>query len=413
MAKEQLTKFEIDGWLAKNPRRGARLYDGGNLCIEVGTTGKASWMLAFTSPVTGKRRQMGLGAYDGTLKDARARAERCRRQLDDGLDPILARNDSRRSERAERQKEVTFKQVADDTLAVISERWTAPDAVDRWDKAIAECSKLHSLPVRDLTASDVADVLKRITASTTRRFVQLQMRRVFDTAIAKGLSQANPADARIVGKLVSLKHKTTHQPALHWRDVPAYVASVRAKQGDAARCMEMLVRCGVRRREATEMRFDEIDFANKVWNIPADRTKQRRAHSVPLPEPAFQIVLEQRIRHPNASHTFPGGLRGKRGPGHLSHAALQHLTPEGATVHGFRSALRSFLGDMTTVSYETAEGVLGHLVGDATVRAYRRESDLERRREALELWNSHLDGSIESAKQTSNVVAFQQVRVAS
>jgi integrase len=391
----KLTTRGIDSWV-RAATKGAKLSDGNGLYLVKGADG-ARWAFLYTSPVTGKRREAGLGAIDVVgLAAARSKASTMRDVLATGGDPLEAR-------RIERAQGVTFKQCADDTREVIKGAWRHDDTAKRWDDAIAKCRVLHSTPVRTITPADIASVLRKVEATTVRRHVQLCVRRVFDTALAQGLCASNPADGRVVGRLVSLTHRKGHQPALHWRDVPAFVRTLRERDTPAARCLEFIIRTGMRKLEAAALTWDEVDIPNAVLHLSEDRTKQGRTHDVPLTPEALRIVLEQQLRHPNSRYVFPGS----KGADHLSHGAFLHLTPGGVSVHGFRSSLRSFLGDCTTVSYETAEGVLGHLVGDATVRAYRRSTDLERRREALNLWGAHIDGVFETVKQTSNVVKFQ------
>jgi integrase len=56
------------------------------------------------------------------------------------------------------------------------------------------------------------------------------------------------------------------------------------------------------------------------------------------------------------------------------------------TVHGFRSAFRDWCGDEGDVPRELAEASLAHVVRDATERAYRRKTALERRRTVMQSW---------------------------
>ncbi|HEX7934528.1 MAG TPA: Arm DNA-binding domain-containing protein [Paraburkholderia sp.] len=54
------------------------------------------WTLRFTSPVTGKRRDAGLGTYPETsIAEAREKALTMRKQIDSGDDPIDQRNRAR------------------------------------------------------------------------------------------------------------------------------------------------------------------------------------------------------------------------------------------------------------------------------------------------------------------------------
>jgi len=76
-----------------------------------------------------------------------------------------------------------------------------------------------------------------------------------------------------------------------------------------------------------------------------------------------------------------------------------------STVHGFRSAFRDFAGDETSFPREVAEQALAHKVGDATERAYRRSSALEKRRELMQLWANYLDG-----QSAGKVVGIESAR---
>jgi integrase len=62
------------------------------------------------------------------------------------------------------------------------------------------------------------------------------------------------------------------------------------------------------------------------------------------------------------------------------------------TVHGMRSAARSWMADQG-VAFELAEAALGHQVGNAVVQAYQRSSMLERRRPVLSMWANYVTGS--------------------
>jgi integrase len=59
---------------------------------------------------------------------------------------------------------------------------------------------------------------------------------------------------------------------------------------------------------------------------------------------------------------------------------------ENATVHGFRSSFRDWVGECTSFPREVAEAALAHVVGDDTERAYRRGDALEKRRKLMEAW---------------------------
>jgi hypothetical protein len=64
--------------------------DGGGLYLHVNDAGAKSWIFRFM--LRGKARQMGLGGtHTISLAEARKRANHCRQELLDGVDPIDAR----------------------------------------------------------------------------------------------------------------------------------------------------------------------------------------------------------------------------------------------------------------------------------------------------------------------------------
>lgn len=139
-----------------NDLKEERLRDGGGLSLAIDRFG-ARWLFGYTSPVTGKRREMGLGpSATVTLAQARERAGANRAVIANGLDPLFERD--RIAEEARREA-LTFEQCASDTRVVLSKRWTSDAAFYRWDKAIKDLPKLKAMPVKDIRGRDIADAL--------------------------------------------------------------------------------------------------------------------------------------------------------------------------------------------------------------------------------------------------------------
>ena len=67
---------------------------------------------------------------------------------------------------------------------------------------------------------------------------------------------------------------------------------------------------------------------------------------------------------------------------------LRRMKVEDATMHGFRSSFRDWVGNETNFPREVAEAALAHVVGDAAEQAYRRGDALEKRRALMEAWAS-------------------------
>jgi hypothetical protein len=66
-----------------------RLFDGGDLTIEISRKGKHAKSGCFNYMKDGKRRSMGLGPYPTfSLAELRKKADKCRQLLADGFDPL-------------------------------------------------------------------------------------------------------------------------------------------------------------------------------------------------------------------------------------------------------------------------------------------------------------------------------------
>ena len=78
---------------------------------------------------------------------------------------------------------------------------------------------------------------------------------------------------------------------------------------------------------------------------------------------------------------------------------LRRMKVEDATMHGFRSSFRDWVGNETNFPREVAEAALAHVVGDAAEQAYRRGDALEKRRQLMGAWAKYCD-------RKTNVIAL-------
>jgi integrase len=107
---------------------------------------------------------------------------------------------------------------------------------------------------------------------------------------------------------------------------------------------------------------------------------------VPLSTGALAILREmESLRSSVDAFIFPG----RDGAGQSSMTLLvllQRRMKRAATAHGFRSSFRDFCGDEAGIARELAEASLAHSIKNATERAYRRKTAVERRRTVMQQW---------------------------
>jgi integrase len=188
------------------------------------------------------------------------------------------------------------------------------------------------------------------------------------------------------------KLRRGHHRALPYPELPDFMARLREREGLAARALEFLVLTAARTTEVTDMTWQEIDLDAALWTVPKERMKADREHRVPLPPRAVALLEERRAdalaiggEDALADYVWPGSKPGKPQSNGTLERVLDRIEVV-ATVHGFRSSFRDWAGDQTTFPREVAEAALAHVVEDATERAYRRGTALEKRRTLMQQW---------------------------
>ncbi|WP_233863999.1 tyrosine-type recombinase/integrase [Paraburkholderia adhaesiva] len=369
------------------------------LMLTPGKTG-SKWTLRFTSPVTGKRRDAGLGVYpEVPIVDAREKALAMRRQLDAGKDPIEER-DREQQAASIAAAALTFEKAARQLHEELKPGWKNAKHAAQWISTLETYvfPKFGGKPLDAITPADCAEVLRPIwlekaeTASRTRQ----RMHAVMQWAWAHGHITANPVS--VVDHLLPKQNaKKEHQPAMPWRDIPAFAkAQFRdIERGDNTRAaLLFLILTAARSGEVRGATWGEFDLDAGIWTVPGERMKAKEPHRVPLSSAALALVkrLKEQRQHETLVFQSP---RGKV----LSDMSLTALlrrvkaasdTPgRVATAHGFRSSFRDWASE-SGYARDLAERALAHTIANATERAYHRTDLLEARRPMMQSWAAYV-----------------------
>jgi integrase len=192
------------------------------------------------------------------------------------------------------------------------------------------------------------------------------------------------------------------------------MTALRTQEGTAGRALEFAILTAARTGEVIGARWDEIDTAEKLWIVPAERMKAGKEHRVPLSERALAIVAEMRPlgcatdgQDATDAFTFPGGKRGRP----LSNMAflmlLRRMKRADLTAHGFRSTFRDWAAERTNFPSEVAEMALAHTVSSKVEQAYRRGNMFERRRCMMAAWATFCSTPKEGAEQRPDAAAYR------
>ena len=365
--------------------------DGNGLYLVVDPSGARRWIVRVT--VKGQknkrgaplRTDFGLGGADVvTINQARDRALEYRRMANQGLNP-----------RFNAPREIpAFEEIAQQVHIDRMPTWKNAKHGQQWINTLRDYAfpKIGRMPVDSIGQPEVLMCLSPIWTQkheTARRLSQ-RIKTVLDVAKSKGFREGeNPVTAvKDAGVLPKVKAKPKHHKAMHWRDVPAFYADLSSRNAMAAKALMFTCLTGSRTGEVLGMKWDELDFEQRLWTCPADRMKMGNAHRVPLTD-EMQEVLEP-LKALKSEYVFEGQKRHKPLSNMAMLMLLRRMGVEGVTVHGFRSTFRDWASEMANATREVAEMSLAHQVGSDVERAYARSDLLEKRRALMRDWSAYL-----------------------
>jgi integrase len=355
---------------------------------------RKSWLNMFTCPVTRREHEMGLGPVSlVSVPQAKAIVLRHRTLVHEGRCPLCEKRGRTRA-----PQPVAFKEVAGHYIRSRQALWRSAEHRRQWDIALATHTKaIWDLPVATIDTGAVMQVLEpewHHKAPTLSR-VRGRIEQVLDFATVRGWrSGQNPARWRgHLDKLLPSPKKlkpVRHHSALPWAMAPVLWRQLANHTDLPGLCLRFLLLSAVRRGEALEARWDEIDTAAAVWTVPAVRTKSNREHRVPLSPPALRVIAALAEARRNEL-LFPGVRHGRPIAATVVLELLQSLQP-GTTLHGLRSTFRTWAAEATTTRQDIAEAALAHQIEDKTAAAYQRGDLLALRAELMARWAVYLMG---------------------
>jgi integrase len=373
------------------------LSDGGGLQLRIKPSGSKAWLFNYSRPETRKRTNMKLGSYPNlTLADARKRREECKSLLEHGIDPQEYRSEQARE--LTEAGENTLKHVTDQWFAikVKKDKLTEDYAEDLYNSLANHVfPKLGSRPIHKITALEVTDVLEPLQDAgkleTLRRICQ-RLNMIMNFAVRKELTSVNKLHS--IGEDFQTPPPKQHLPTIKPEKLPKLMediggASIRPITG---KLIVWQLHTMVRPSEAAGARWEEIDFKNRVWSIPASRMKKKREHVVPLSNQVLQILEDLKPLNAHRDYIFSSDISSRK-PANSSTAnmALRRMGYKGKLVaHGLRSIASTVLHEQQ-FSSDLIETALAHVDKNATRAAYNRAEYLEQRKVMMQWWSDHIE----------------------
>jgi integrase len=396
------------------------ILDRDGLYLIVQPSGVKSWALRYRRKSDGKAIKHTIGSYPAvTLKDARSAAIALRAEIERGADPHGAKVVARRQTVEDSFEAVARRYVADlrrrqkrswewyarllglapngspETLDIIRDGST-----DRGRRRVSLVDRWGGRRIRDVTDTDIVHALDQVSSHTPILANRLHavLSALFTWARKKRLVAANPC-----ADLDRPAEEKSRDRVLDDKELRKVWLAAGELGHPHAGIVKLLILTGQRRNEIAGLRWSEIDLDERVIHLPAARTKNARAHDVPLSASALAIIAGLRGV---AEHVFTV----RRKPiVNFSHMKARLDATSGVTdwtLHDLRRTVASGLQRLG-VRLEVTEAVLNHRSGSMAgiVGVYQRHDYASEKRDALARWADHVDAAVSGRK--ANVVALR------
>ena len=303
-----------------------------------------------------------------------------------------------------RKEEKVESRAAENSFAAMAEEWYSLYSVP-WSEHYKGLVRrrideylIPRLGKRSLSAITPIEIMGILTSLEKRGVIETANRvlgicsQIFRRAVATGKAKSDPCrDLR--GALAPAQEK--HHAALTTKDgARAVMRALDAYQGSFVVCaaVRFTALTFVRQVELRFATWDEIDWEERMWLIPAERMKMRREHMVPLSRQAIAVLEEMRRVNGTQPYIFTGqGRRRRPISENTVRCALQSMGFAGEmTAHGFRSMASTLLNEMGWRS-DVIERQLAHVDKNKVRSAYNRAEYITERRQMMQAWADFLD----------------------
>lgn len=270
--------------------------------------------------------------------------------------------------------------------------------------------RLHATPIDAVMRKNVVSVVDEVVRASGKVAAdraRMALSGLFAWAIDSGYLDNNPTlNIRSRAQNVS-RNRVLSENEL------ATVWNACNGDDDFSRIVRLLILTGQRRAEIGDLAWTEIDFDKRQIDLPEVRTKNHRAHIVPLSDEALQI-LQAIPNHPERDLVFGTGAGGFSGwskaKGELNAklALTEGLKPMASwTLHDIRRSVVTHLNESAFAPPHVVEAIANHVSGHqgGVAGVYNKALYLPERRHGLALWGAHIAALVEG--RASKVVPLR------
>ncbi|MCT0219499.1 integrase arm-type DNA-binding domain-containing protein [Synechococcus sp. CS-1329] len=387
---------------AKPALKTARLSDAGGLHLEVNPQGGKYWVWRHRFPPmrAGKPQDYRIGPYPKvSLKKAReVRDEQKRRLYEEGINPCLAKKQNK-IERYRPAQVLTFESVAREWHEIKTQgKWGERHSNDVLQKLVRDIlPMIGPIEIRNITTPDCLGILRRIEKRQSLEQAKRTLgvvSQVCDYACALGYLSSNPAHP--LRREAPIKQTKDNHPAIKWEELPELINALNTNEVGSdpltRNGLRLLMLTFPRTNELIAAAWDEINWTEKIWTVPAERMKgargSRKEHLIPLSDKALEIFKElYEITGPDG-YIFKS-MRTKTGymSNNTMNMALKRMGFDKRMCgHGFRSFAMTNIQEKLKISLRIAKRQHAHIEENKVTAAYNRAEYLDERIDMMNKW---------------------------
>jgi integrase len=378
----------------KPAQRPFKVFDSDGLYLLVQPSGALLWRFRYRC--CGVERKLSLGSFpDITLQQARRKRDEAKAELEDGIDPVEEKRQRRL--KAELAAQTTFELVAQEYIQKMEREGRSPATIKKARWFLELLSGIAKRPIASVTPHELLDVLKRVerrghheTAVRLRAFAG----RVFRYGFATLRTEKNPAD--ILRGALTVPRVKHHAAIVEPKKVGELLRAIEDYKGrpETLYALRLAPHVFLRPGELRQAKWGEIDFADKVWRVPAERMKMKQPHTVPLSRQVLFILQDLRSLARSSEFLFPA-LHTTLRPlsDNTLNVALRRLgfSRDEMTSHGFRALASTLLNESGLWHPDAIERALAHGERDRVRAAYHRGAHWAERVRMAQWWSDYLD----------------------
>src|SRR5262249_9338724 len=250
---------------------------------------------------------------------------------------------------------------------------------------LVHAKSLHNMRLADIDRRTIALRLAEIETNSgpgARNRVRSSLSAFFTFAIREGLVDLNPVTG--TGKA---DEGPSRDRTLSQAELTALLKAVDADPGPFADIIRLLVLTGQRREEIGALRSSEVDFERGLIVLPAERTKNKRLHELPM-STQVRAILERQPR----KNEFVWGRRWTSWSRHRALLGERLNGMQSWRLHDLRRTAATTMAEIGVLPH-IVEAVLNHVSGHkgGIAGVYNKAKYTNEMRAALQAYADYID----------------------